>query len=184
MQHDTTTNGTRRRAVTLVALGAVAATTVAVGTSGPALGQDGVGRSDLAQVRAATARFHDVAVAQAEGYVPVSPCEELAGAGAMGIHYLHPGLAGDAVVEAARPEVLLYLPDGDGLRLVGVEWFVAAAATGGTRPEVLGVPFDGPMAGHSPEMPEHYDLHAWVWGHNPAGTFTAWNPALSCGGAS
>jgi hypothetical protein len=25
------------------------------------------------------------------------------------------------------------------------------------------------MAGHSPDMPEHYDLHVWTWRHNPAG---------------
>jgi hypothetical protein len=80
--------------------------------------------------------------------------------------------------------VLLYLPSEGGLRLVGVEWFVAEAAAGGARPEVLGVPFDGPMPGHSPDMPTHYDLHAWVWSHNPTGTFAAWNPALSCGAQS
>lgn len=184
MQQDRTTSTTRRRVAALAALGAVAATTVAVATTGPAAGQEGAGASELAQVRAATARFHDVAVAEKEGYIPVSPCEELPGSGAMGIHYLNPPLAGDAEVDPTRPEVLLYLPTDDGLRLVAVEWFVAAAATGGTRPEVLGVPFEGPMAGHSEGMPEHYDLHAWVWAKNPAGTFATWNSALSCGGSS
>jgi hypothetical protein len=29
-------------------------------------------------------------------------------------------------------------------------------------------------------MPEHYDLHAWVWQANPAGMFAAWNPTVSC----
>ena len=184
MQQDRTTSTTRRRAAALTLLGAVAATTVAVGTTAPAVGQESAGNRELAQVRAATARFHHVATAEAEGYVAVSPCEELPGAGAMGIHYLNPALAGDAEVDPTRPEVLLYLPAEDGLRLVGVEWFVAVAATGGVRPEVLGIPFDGPMDGHGPGMPEHYDLHAWVWGHNPAGTFAAWNSALSCGAQS
>ena len=25
-----------------------------------------------------------------------------------------------------------------------------------------------------------YILHAWVWGHNPAGMFVDWNPEVSC----
>ena len=187
MQDTQTRTGAVRRATAVLALAAVAAGAVAVGAAGTASGQERgrtTGASDLAKVRAATAAFHDVKAAEAAGYVPVSPCEELPGSGAMGVHYLNPGLAQDGAVDAKRPEVLLYLPGPDGLRLVGVEWFVAEAATGGQRPEVLGIPFDGPMAGHSPDMPSHYDLHAWVWGHNPAGTFAAWNPALSCGAQS
>ena len=41
-------------------------------------------------------------------------------------------------------------------------------------------PFDGPMEGHSPVMPRHYDLHVWVWHHNPSGMFSMWNPNVSC----
>jgi len=40
--------------------------------------------------------------------------------------------------------------------------------------------FDGPMAGHNPQMPWHYDLHAWVIENNPAGLFSQWNPSISC----
>ena len=40
--------------------------------------------------------------------------------------------------------------------------------------------FDGPMPGHEPGMPVHYDLHAYIWRHNPHGTFTAWNPNVHC----
>lgn len=29
-------------------------------------------------------------------------------------------------------------------------------------------------------MPIHFDLHAWVWQDNPAGTFAAWNPDVTC----
>lgn len=184
MRDDTTTSMIRRRAVAATLLGAVAATTVAAATTATAAAQQRPGDSQLAQVRAATARFHDVAVATAEGYVPAGQCEEVPGLGVMGVHYVNPALVEDAVVDPARPEILLYLPTGNGLRLVGVEWFVAEAASGGTHPEILGVPFDGPMAGHAPGMPEHYDLHAWVWAHNPVGMFHAWNPSLSCGAQS
>jgi hypothetical protein len=136
-------------------------------------------------VRAATAKYHNVKAAEADGYIPASPCEELPGQGAMGIHYLNPALAQDLASEPERPEVLLYLPDEHGtLKLVGVEYFQAAAGrTAEQAPEILGVTFDGPMPGHSPEMPEHFDLHVWLWTKNPSGLFAAWNSALSCGEA-
>lgn len=136
--------------------------------------------SQLASIRAATARYHDVDLALADGYVPVSPCEQSA-SGTMGVHYLNQQLAGDAEVDPARPEVLLYVPSADGeAQLVGVEYFVAAAATGGIPPELYDVTFDGPMAGHAPGMPEHYDLHVWTWRHNPEGVTAQWNPAIEC----
>ncbi len=40
--------------------------------------------------------------------------------------------------------------------------------------------FDGPMLGHAPGMPIHYDLHVWVWRHNPSGTFNEYNPNVRC----
>ena len=134
---------------------------------------------DLAPVRAATAKYHDVNVAIADGFVPVSPCEA-SSAGVMGIHYLHPGRAGDAVLTPTEPELLLYVPGEDGLELAAVEYFIAEAATGGETPSILGVEFDGPMDGHGPGMPRHYDLHVWTWKHNPAGMAAQWNPALEC----
>jgi hypothetical protein len=139
----------------------------------------------LSAVRAATAKYHNVEAATADGYIPVSPCEELPGQGAMGIHYLNPGLAQDLASTPEQPEVLLYVPDQSGkLRLAGVEYFQAAAGrTAAQAPEILGVRFDGPMPGHSPDMPEHFDLHVWLWDQNPNGRFAAWNPALSCGDA-
>jgi hypothetical protein len=170
------TPASRRTAATAVC---TAATAALLGAVAPAAAAAPGGTSDLAAVRAATAQFHDVDRALAAGYVPAGHCEELPGAGGMGIHYLHPQLAQDLAVDPLRPEVLLYEPTADGrLRLVGVEYFVADA--GQPRPEVLGRPFDGPMAGHGPGMPTHYDLHVWLWRHNKAGMTAAWNPAVSC----
>ena len=140
----------------------------------------------LAAVRAATAKYHSVQAAEADGYIPVSPCEELPGQGAMGVHYLNPALAQDLASTLEQPEVLLYVPDESGkLKLAGVEYFQAAAGRSAAQaPEMMGVRFDGPMAGHSPEMPEHFDLHVWLWERNPSGLFAAWNPDLSCGGSA
>lgn len=171
----------RRTAATTALLATTAGALLGLAT-GSSAAPGGKGKADLASVRAATAKYHDVSVALAAGYVPVSPCEELPGEGVMGQHYLHPGLAGDAVIDPLRPELLLYVPSANGPRLVGVEYFVAEAATGGQRPSVLDRPLDGPMPGHSPDMPSHYDLHLWLWKHNPSGMTAAWNPALSCAG--
>ena len=117
----------------IAAAAGIAALTIAAapGVTGPAQPSG----SDLARIRAATARYHDVDVALADGYIPVSPCEQ-SPAGVMGVHYLQPELAADGFIEHRRPEILLYLPDEDEKRLVGVEYFVAAAATGGTHPEL------------------------------------------------
>jgi hypothetical protein len=48
---------------------------------------------------------------------------------------------------------------------------------------MFGVPFDGPMLGHSPQMPIHHDLHVWLYRHNPAGIFAMWNPQVECPGS-
>lgn len=151
----------------------------------------------LAVVRQATGRYHHVANAIADGYVEASPCEASA-AGTMGIHYVNFGLV-DATLDATQPEALLYLPTPGGLRLVAVEYlYPILTATGPymgcgvndsscppadppPAPTVFdGQPFDGPMAGHVAGMPWHYDQHVWIWSHNPAGAFEAWNPALTC----
>jgi len=167
------------------------------GAAAAAPGAKGDGAS-LADIRQATAQFQDPAAAVAAGYVPVSPCEALPGVGGMGVHYLNPGFAQDLSSDPLAPEVLLYAPTGDGWRLVGVEYFsVALAVTESgpapwfgseppplgffnAAPSVLGHTFNGPMAGHNPQMPWHYDLHVWIWQGNPAGMFEPWNPTVRC----
>ncbi len=53
-------------------------------------------------------------------------------------------------------------------------------STDADRPTLMGHAFEGPMEGHEEGMPIHYDLHAWVYRHNPAGELSAWNPTISC----
>ncbi len=134
---------------------------------------------ELAAVRAATAKYHDVQQAITDGYLPAPECAA-SPAGGMGYHYVHPQLSSDLTSDPLRPEVLLYAPLGNRLQLVGVEYFQPDA--GQARPEVLGQPFDGPMPGHEPGMPVHYDLHAWIWQANPSGVFAPWNPNVGCTG--
>ena len=94
-------------------------------------------------------------------------------------------LVEDGQLDVTRPEVLVYQPARGGkLRLGAVEYFQADAdqdlATDPDRPSLFGLPFDGPMLGHNPQMPIHYDLHAWLYRHNPAGMFAMWNPTVHC----
>ncbi len=142
-------------------------------------------RGPVAGLRAATAMYHSVDRAVADGFVPTDECAALPGAGAMGHHYVNPPRLTDGVIDADKPEILLYAKDHDGkLRLAGAEWFTADLdqdlSTDAGRPVLFGQRFDGPMPGHEPGMPIHFDLHAWIWQDNPLGTFAAWNPALTC----
>lgn len=133
--------------------------------------------SQLAAVRQATEKYHDVNAAIADGYIPAESCVASPDGG-MGYHYINPQLASDLTTDPLRPELLLYAPAGNGVKLVGVEYFQADA--GQERPMVLGQPFHGPMPGHEPGMPTHYDLHVWIWQANPNGISAPWNPQIHC----
>jgi hypothetical protein len=159
----------------LVATAVIAAVKPAVAQSA---GAD-VQRS-LAEVRRATARYHSVEVAVSDGFVGPAPC-----APGKGVHYSHPGRMANPAIDATEPEVLVYEPRSNGkLRLVAIEWLAfdpdQNLTTVAGRPSLFGVPFDGPMLGHGPGMPIHFDLHAWLWKHNPSGVFTADNPNATC----
>lgn len=122
---------------------------------------------DLAAVRQAAARFQDVEVALAEGYLrdPANLCDDAAmmgqppELGAMGIHYFRPDLLGisgppnprvngnGTHVDFLRPAVLIYEPQADGsLELVAVENLVfveAWEAAGNVSPPAFqGIPYD------------------------------------------
>jgi hypothetical protein len=104
-----------------------AAALVAVGAGIVAAGADASPPDEIQAARAATARYHSFEQALADGYtIEGEPCVQEA-AGAMGIHAVNHTLAGDLTIDPLRPEILLYLPDGNGnLRLVGVEYFTVA----------------------------------------------------------
>ena len=66
----------------------------------------------LSTIRDATAQYHDVAAALADGYVLGSPCESMPGQG-IGIHYRKASLF-DAIVDPAQPELFVYEPRKNG----------------------------------------------------------------------
>lgn len=163
-----------------LAVGAVALTaTMAVATGAGASPGD-----ELQAAKAASARYHSVEQALRDGYSGAGESCVASPDGAMGIHYVNGPLIGDDAIDPLRPEILLYIPEDGKLKLVGVEYFKVDAdqdlATADDRPSLFGRPFDGPMTGHNPTMPVHYDLHVWFWKDNPSGMFAPFNPALAC----
>lgn len=141
--------------------------------------------SDLAAVRAVTAKYHNVSAALADqyqlGYLgAVTGCVSNP-AGAMGYHYFNKEKMEDPAIIATDPEVLVYHTGDDGrLELGAVEWVVpkplwdqqpgnsAAPVVFGTLLHVL-----------NPVL-NWYVAHAWIWTHNPAGMFADWNPDVHC----
>jgi hypothetical protein len=134
----------------------------------------------------ATKQFRDVDAAIAAGYQPTEACVALPdGSAAMGMHYTNPAHLTDGRIDPTMPEILLYHRDASGkLRLGGVEYLAVDAdqdvTTDADRPTLMGHAFEGPMEGHEPGMPVHYDLHAWVFTHNPDGMLAAFNPRVDC----
>jgi hypothetical protein len=168
-----------RVAAVVGVLGAAAVALTAVAGAGSSV------NADLAKLRAATAKYHSLERALADGYsVENEPCVASPD-GTMGIHAVKGPLIGDPSIDPLRPEILLYAPGPNGkLRLIGVEYFKVDAdqnlETAGDRPSIFGQAFDGPMPGHNPTMPVHYDLHVWVAEANPSGLFEMFNPAVAC----
>ncbi len=139
------------------------------------------GGSDLAQVRAATARFHRTEVAQADGWGLISgldDCFDNQPTGAMGFHYIN-GPKIDTIIEVLQPEAMVYAPGPNGQLMLGaVEYIVDApswdAANPGVLPSVLGQEY------HAHPVLPIYVLHAWIWKNNPSGMFQDWNPNVTC----
>ena len=153
----------------------------ATGTTDPAV------LRDLAKVRQVTAKYQDVNAALADGFVPTPHCVAEPGLGGMGIHYINPPRLMDPAINILEPEILLYVESGDGLKLLGVEYFYGIGAPdtpvpnpAPSAPVIFGRLLDGPMSAHEPGQPPHYDLHAWIWMANPSGIFAPFNPNVSC----
>ena len=137
-------------------------------------------QSEFAKVRQATAQYHNEAEAIAAGYTSTDECVPR-----MGYHYVNFDLF-RAPVDPLKPAALIYAPNGNGGRkLIAVEYFVVdtdqdTGTDNSTVPRLFGKSFDGPMPGHGPGMPVHYDLHAYIWTTNPNGTLATWNPEVTC----
>lgn len=129
----------------------------------------------LKAVHSATSRFHSTVQATKAGYAEASPCVSVPGLGGMGFHWVNNALV-DPGFDALNPEAVLYAPDKHGnYKLVAVEYIVINV--GQPAPTFDGQPFD---VGGTPVPVPHWSLHVWVHEPNPNGTFTPFNPNVSC----
>lgn len=138
-----------------------------MGVCSPAALAGNKAEPSLNEVRALTAKYQDVNVALAEGYIrdPANMCEtaDMMGRpkalGAMGIHYFRPDMLGISAppnprvngngthTDFRKPSILIYEPRADGsLKLVAVENLVFAKAWHEARnerpPSFHGVEYD------------------------------------------
>ncbi len=147
--------------------------------------------ADLTNIRAALDKYRDPIVAVRDGYFSTVACidfphpggmgEMAYPAGGMGVHFLNMANVGPQL-DTLRPQVLIYEPRNGRLVLAAAEWFVPTQVSP-QRPTLFGRQMDGPMEGHVPIQPaelHHWDLHVWLWKHNPAGTFSPTNPSVRC----
>lgn len=147
---------------------------------------------EMKRTRDALDKYKDPVRAVHDGYFstvgcvtyskPGAPGQVPYPAGGMGVHFFNAALLGKPL-DPLKPQILVYEPVGDRLQLVAAEWFVPLSPDVKDRPQLFGKPFDGPMEGHHPLMPQglhHYDLHVWLWKDNPAGMFAPTNPSVKC----
>lgn len=148
--------------------------------------------AELQSVKKLLDKYNDPVVAVHDGFYSTLGCISYPNGGgegsmkyppgAMGVHFINMGNVGPTL-DASKPQVLIYEPSGDKLKLVAAEWFVPADLVKGPTPKIFGQELGGPMEGHKPLMPDglhHYDLHVWLWKNNPEGVFSPTNPAVKC----
>jgi hypothetical protein len=135
-------------------------------------------------VREATKRFHDVAVAEDEGYILKFGCVSGSDYGAMGMHFVNFPLVMDGELDATRPEIVIYEPQQNGsLKLIGADYLVLAEAwdeKNESPPELMGQLFHLFEAPNRFGLPAFHTLHVWAWKHSPTGTSVNWHANVSC----
>lgn len=133
----------------------------------------------LAEVRSATARYHDVENAEEDGYAEASPFVP-----GMGYHYVNGSLL-DGDINPTTPEALVYVDNPqheDKRRLVAVEYIIPDPDEDMTHSDLdnkfQGV--DGETWHYEDEL-DSWTLHAWIWYPNPEGIFHGTNPRVGSG---
>jgi hypothetical protein len=144
--------------------------------SGSALanGKDDLSKAteqELTRARSATARYHDLAQAEADGYVNFELYES-----GEGHHYIKWSLL-DGTFDPAQPEMLLYspVPGENRLELAGVEYLIPIALSPNPPAGFTG---DADMWRNDMEGFGLWELNVWVWLSNPNGVFADRNPRV------
>jgi hypothetical protein len=138
------------------------------------------------KVRRVTGAYRDINVALREGWIQATPCVSGPNEGAMGVHFLQPTRLHDGLLDAEKPEMLIYEPmPGGKYRLVGVEYIVLASEWASRNAAGVAPSIDGHLANFVGEpnryaLPAFFEMHVWAWQDNPSGSFSDWNPRVSC----
>jgi hypothetical protein len=135
-------------------------------------------------VRDSTERFKDVKVAIAEGYSLQFGCVSGESDGAMGLHYVNGTYVSNGILDATRPQIVIYeAQPGGGLKLIGADYLLIANAWNANHsgpPELMGQLFHLFETPNRFGLPAFYTLHVWAWKDNPKGAFVNWHPNVSC----
>ena len=124
--------------------------------------------AELTAARNATARYHSIDSAIADGYADIEVVVQN-----MGFHYMKSALV-DTLFNPAKPELLVYNKQHDGhVALVAVEYAVPIPLMPNKAPEGFTGPAD--VWTYSTQF-NLWLLHAWVWEYNPLGVFVPNNP--------
>ncbi|MEB2775106.1 hypothetical protein SYJ56_07295 [Algoriphagus sp. D3-2-R+10] len=135
----------------------------------------------LAALRGATAKYHNLDNAIADGYAQASGCVSSPNGG-MGYHFANFGIV-DGTFDPSMPEALLYEMGKNGkMKLVAVEFIIVKDAWDFENDMI---PYFGMQVFDEAFAPiplpfDNYQLHVWVWKNNPSGIFTQFNPKVTC----
>ncbi len=135
----------------------------------------------LAEMRKRTAKYHRLEVAEEDGYALIMHCVAHPEEGGMGYHAPN-FLLVDGEYDIFNPEVMVYesTPDGK-MKLVAIEYVVMADLWAEENPPMFGdIPFDFVPANPMGLPFDNYQLHVWIWKHNPSGMYAPFNPNVSC----
>ena len=148
-------------------------------------GQQSKANALVKTVRQSTERFKQVSVAEREGYALQFGCVSGSDSGAMGLHYVNGALVASGVIDATRPQIVIYEPVADGsLKLIGADYLVLADMWNAQHPEgppqLMGQLFHYFESPNRFGLPAFYTLHVWAWKDNPNGAFVNWHPNVSC----
>lgn len=122
--------------------------------------------AELAKVRRASAHYHDIDSALADGYVDINVVVPN-----MGRHFMKPSLV-DATFDAEHPELLVYQTDPSGRLVLGAVEYAIPLDSSVNAPDGFTGSADvwDPNTGFGLWL-----LHAWVWRENPDGVFQPTN---------
>ena len=130
----------------------------------------------LATLRNATARYHSLDTAIADGFVFLHGCEVREDGGPVGTVYVNTRRLLDGTIDPALPDGLIYERRvNESPRLVAVELAVPFSLwTAPEPPSFLGATFQ-----REDEFGV-FGLHVWLWRNNPKGLFAETNPNVTC----